>query len=65
MFRNNEDIAKQHANDLRQEMERCRLAEQMRLSRSEPAPPADETVESKDVWKSLYETIAGMGRRIL
>ncbi|AYB46098.1 hypothetical protein [Paenibacillus lautus] len=62
---NNEDIAKQHVRDLRQELERCRMATKLRSKRNEAAHAAAavRTVEGK--WKSLLETIIMMGRRML
>lgn len=62
---NNEDIAKQHVRDLRQEMERCRMATKLRSKRNQPADTAAtaHTVEGK--WKALLETIIMMGRRML
>lgn len=62
---NNEDIAKQHVRDLRQELERCRMATKLRSKRNEAvhAAAAARTVEGK--WKSLLETIIMMGRRML
>ena len=49
---NNEDIAKQHVRDLRQELERCRMATKLRSKRNEAAhaAPAVRTVEGK--WKA-------------
>ena len=62
---NNEDIAKQHVRDLRQELERCRMATKWRSKRNEAvyATAVARTVEGK--WKSLLETIIMMGRRML
>ncbi|MBX4150528.1 hypothetical protein MKY82_06410 [Paenibacillus sp. FSL W7-1279] len=62
---NNEDIAKQHVRDLRQELERCRMATKLRSKRNEAAHAAAavRTVEGK--WKSLLKTIMMMGRRML
>lgn len=65
MYLNNEDIAKQHANLLREELERCRLAEQTRLLHKMPGQRASGAAQAKRLWKSLLETIAKMGRRIL
>lgn len=62
---NNEDIAKQHVRDLRQELERCRMATKLRLKRNAAVNAATtaRTVDGK--WKSLLNTIIMMGRRML
>lgn len=62
---NNEDIAKQHVRDLRQELERCRMATKLRSKRNAAAHAVKtaRTVEGK--WKALLETIIMMGRRML
>jgi hypothetical protein len=62
---NNEDIAKQHVRDLRQELERCRMATKLRSKRNAAVNTATtaRTVEGK--WKSLLNTIIMMGRRML
>ncbi|OMF74361.1 hypothetical protein [Paenibacillus glucanolyticus] len=62
---NNEDIAKQHILDLRQEVERCQLATKWTLTRktTDHATVAARKADGK--WKSLLETIIMMGRRML
>ncbi|MGG3283267.1 hypothetical protein [Paenibacillus solani] len=65
---NNEDIAKQHVRDLRQELERCRMATKLRSKRNERNEAAHTTTTARTVgskWKSLFETIMMMGRRML
>ncbi|MCT1400334.1 hypothetical protein AK95_27920 [Paenibacillus sp. LC231] len=62
---NNEDIAKQHVRDLRQELERCRMAKQTRITSGVAAISKGSTRKSDGKWKSLLETIIMMGRRML
>lgn len=62
---NNEDIANQHVNDLRQELERCRLAQQTKATRNEAAGAAAGGAKTAGKWKALLDTIMMMGRRLL
>lgn len=62
---NNEDIAKQHVRDLRQELERCRMATKLRFKRNQAANTAATGHKVEGKWKSLLETIIMMGRRML
>ncbi|MGM1049602.1 MAG: hypothetical protein ACQEXX_26185 [Bacillota bacterium] len=62
---NNEDLAKQYANDRLKELERCRLLQQVRLSRNETARSTGSERKSGGKWRSLLETFMMMGRRML
>lgn len=62
---NNLDIAKQHANDRRQELEQCRLIEQTRSMRNEKASLTAGTARGRGIMKSCMEAISRMGRRLL
>jgi len=62
---NNEDIAKQHVHDLRQELERCRMATKLRSKRNEAVHTAATARAVGGKWKSLLDTIMMMGRRML
>lgn len=62
---NNEDIANQHVNDLRQELERCRLVQQTKANRNEAAGAVAGGAKTAGKWKALLDTIMMMGRRLL
>lgn len=65
MYMNNEDLAKQYANDRLQELEQCRLLQEARLPRNETAASTGGEGKSGGKWRSLLETIMMMGRRML
>lgn len=62
---NNEDIAKQHVLDLRQEVERCQMATELRSKRNTAEHETAAVRKANGKWKSLLETIMMMGRRML
>ncbi|UNK19568.1 hypothetical protein MNQ98_05930 [Paenibacillus sp. N3/727] len=65
MYINNEDLAKQYANDRLQELEQCRLLQEARLLHNEIAASTGGVGKSGGKWRSLLESIMRMGRRML
>ncbi|WP_223066925.1 hypothetical protein [Paenibacillus caui] len=64
LYMNNDDIAKQHYNNVREELERYKMAEHMRLLKRESAGLNGEApiIAPKP---SLFEQIIMLGRRML
>lgn len=60
----NEDIVKQHLNEIHQEMERYILLQQARNSRNQLTALSVSDTKPAGKWRSLLESIMVMGRRM-
>ncbi|GAB6929057.1 hypothetical protein JCM10914A_30400 [Paenibacillus sp. JCM 10914] len=62
---NNEDIAKLHVLELHREMERCKTATKLRSEHNAATQTKPAVGKLRRQWKSVLDTIAMMGRRML